>query len=76
MEIKAILKIYTLEIFHSYASVVDVRMSKPVENFYKHLFETDRGGYTWKQDLKRLRKTVWRITVCSFFYASEIKEGL
>lgn len=34
---------------------VDVRMSKPLEDFYKNLLESNRG-YAWRQDLSRLRK--------------------
>lgn len=53
---------------------VDIRTSKPIENLYKNVFESNRG-YAWKQDCNRLRKMLQKITVCSFFYAFEIKEG-
>lgn len=38
---------------------VDVRTFGPVENFYKHLSESN-GGYAWKLDLNRMRKMLPR----------------
>ena len=46
-------------------------MPKPVDNFYNS-FEANRG-YTWKQDLNRLRKSFQEMTVCSFFNAFGFK---
>lgn len=48
-------------------------MFKPFENYYKNLFEPDRG-YARKQDLNR-DKCSKEMTVCSFFAAFRIKEG-
>lgn len=53
--------------------MVDVRMSKPAENFYE-LPEPNRG-HALKQDLNTLRKMLLQMTVCSFFHAFGIKEG-
>lgn len=52
---------------HSIFKAVDIRLSKPVENFYKYLFEPNRG-YVWKQDLNRLSKIHPRMAVGSFIY--------
>ena len=53
--------------------MVDIRMSKPEEHFYKSLLDPNRG-YAWKQDLNRLTKRLPRMTVCSFLYAFGVKE--
>lgn len=49
---------------------VDVRTSKPIENFYEFisLFEPNRG-HTWKQDPNRLRKILPRMDLLFFLYA-------
>lgn len=56
-------------------AAVDVRISKSVEKFYEFisLFEPNTEN-TWKEDLNRLRKTLPRMKVYSFFYTLEIKE--
>lgn len=51
----------------------DLRMSKPVEDFYETLLEPNRG-HIWRQDANRLRKMPSRMSVCSF-YACGIGRG-
>ena len=52
-------------------------MYKPVEACWlfdkKLLSQTENA---WKQDLNRLRKMLSRMTLCSLFYAFEIKERM
>ena len=48
-------------------------MSKPVENFYKSLVEPNRG-YTWKQDLNRLREMLPMTVFLLFELGRELME--
>lgn len=55
-------------------SFIDIRMPDPLERFYKNLFDSNRE-YAWNEDLIRLRKMLPKMSVCSFFYAFELRKN-